>query len=63
MHVSLLAAYDLGAPAALLQSIYDAECQIQKPIDGTNDAPSEHVRITPDDFTKYLGEERCVCGK
>lgn len=60
MHVSLLAAYDLGAPAALLQAIYDTESHIQKPIDDENDAPLEQVKITPDDFTKYIGQERCV---
>jgi hypothetical protein len=60
MHVSLLAAYDLGAPAALLQAIYDTERQIQKPIDGEKDTPSERVKIAPDDFTKYVGQERCV---
>lgn len=60
MHISLLAAYDLGAPAPLLQAIYDAERQIQKPIDEENDTPLERVKIIPDNFTKYVGQERCV---
>lgn len=60
LHVSLLAAYDLGAPAVLLQAIYDTERQILKPIDGETDVPSEHVKIVPDNFTKYLGQVRCV---
>ncbi|KAF8141344.1 hypothetical protein EV363DRAFT_1247962 [Boletus edulis] len=54
----LLAAYDLGAPATVLQAIYDTKCQIQKPIDGENDTPLEQVKITPDNFTKYVGDRR-----
>ena len=60
LHVSLLAAYDLGAPAVLLQAIYDTERQILKPVDGETDVPSEHVKIVPDNFAKHLGQVRCV---
>jgi hypothetical protein len=57
LHISLLAAYDLGAPTALLHAIYDTERQILKPID----SPPEQVKITPNNFAKYLGQPRCVC--
>ncbi|KIJ21190.1 hypothetical protein PAXINDRAFT_6963 [Paxillus involutus ATCC 200175] len=54
----VLAAYDLGAPASVLQAIYDAESARQRPIDVDKDATLDQVRITPDNFREHLGEGR-----
>jgi hypothetical protein len=32
LYFSILAAYDLGAPAGLLHKIYDLEAKVQRPI-------------------------------
>lgn len=60
---SLLAAYDLGAPAQLIQAIYDDEAKIQRPIDlRTNGAAPEDVPkpgvINDTNWTEYLGNEK-----
>ncbi|KAL4251919.1 Questin oxidase-like protein [Abortiporus biennis] len=58
----LLAAYDLGAPASLLQAIYDQEKRGLADIhtvDRVNKVVEEqHVDITDHDWTKYLGQDR-----
>lgn len=62
---SVLAAYDLGAPGSLIQTIYDDEAKIQRPIDLKLDgAPAEASpkpgAIGDDNWTKWLGDARCV---
>ncbi|KIJ21191.1 hypothetical protein PAXINDRAFT_107074 [Paxillus involutus ATCC 200175] len=54
----LLAAYDLGAPASVLQAIYDIKSADQRPIDAEEDATSNRVRITLDNLREYLGQGR-----
>ncbi|KAF9224210.1 hypothetical protein BS17DRAFT_780644 [Gyrodon lividus] len=54
----LLAAYDLGAPASVLQAIYDAKSPAQRPIDVGGDATLDQVNITSDNFREYVGQER-----
>ncbi|KIJ21192.1 hypothetical protein PAXINDRAFT_165928 [Paxillus involutus ATCC 200175] len=56
----LLAAYDIGAPAAVLQAIYDAENAGQRPIDveEPEGAPPDQVKITPDNLREHVGEGR-----
>ena len=61
---SLLAAYDLGAPAQLLQKIYDTEAKDQSDIlsferkSGKYEAVQE--TLTVQTWTKGLGDERWV---
>ncbi|KIJ65366.1 hypothetical protein HYDPIDRAFT_27384 [Hydnomerulius pinastri MD-312] len=56
----LLAAYDLAAPASVLQRIYEAEKNSQRPIDvgGEQENALDQVKITPDNFGEYVGQER-----
>ncbi|KAH7891027.1 hypothetical protein F5I97DRAFT_1934109 [Phlebopus sp. FC_14] len=62
----LLASYDLGAPAQVLQAIYSAEDCSQRPInlEGEKEDTAgyqvhlDQVKITPDNFGQYLGQER-----
>lgn len=61
---SLLAAYDLGAPAKLLQAIYDNEAKDLDPIhmaDRTTKLVEEqHVDITLRNWTEFLGQHKYV---
>lgn len=59
---SLLAAYDLGAPPAVLQAIYEEEEKVQSPINLVNrkekkTAPPE-VTISDVNWTEYVGQEK-----
>ncbi|KIK95073.1 hypothetical protein PAXRUDRAFT_141563 [Paxillus rubicundulus Ve08.2h10] len=56
----LLAAYDLGAPAPVLQAIYDTESAGQRQIgvDEPEDGTLDQVTITPDNLREHLGQER-----
>ncbi|GJJ14036.1 hypothetical protein Clacol_008293 [Clathrus columnatus] len=59
----LLAAYDLGAPAELIQAIYDDEAKVQRPIDlKTNGVPPEDVPkpgvINDSNWTEWLGNHK-----
>ncbi|KAH9841517.1 uncharacterized protein C8Q71DRAFT_700804 [Rhodofomes roseus] len=58
----LLAAYDLGAPAKLLQAIYDQERSGLSPIhlaDRSKDVvEKQETAITLQNWTKYLGQEK-----
>jgi hypothetical protein len=56
--VSILAAYDLGAPAKVLQAIYDTEAKILRPIDSVEKKALEN--LTQQNWTNYLGQEMCV---
>jgi hypothetical protein len=56
---SLLAAYDLGAPASLLQTIYDKETNELPPAD-LGQAPTEIVTITENNWTQYVGDPKYV---
>ena len=56
----MLAAYDLGASAKLLQDIYDEEKGSLKPLHYENTAPKKEphtVTITKANWTEYLGTE------
>ncbi|EJU04191.1 hypothetical protein DACRYDRAFT_20805 [Dacryopinax primogenitus] len=50
----LLAAYDLGAPPALLQAIYDAEASSQRPLDG--EGTLKDLVIDHKNWTEYVGK-------
>ena len=58
---SILAGYDLGAPASLLQKMYDAELEGLLPIhefgrkEGKAEVPTEAITFAT--WTKYLGDE------
>jgi hypothetical protein len=61
---SLLAAYDIGASEALLESICNEEYNSLLPV-FTADRPNRVVERQPDvltreNWTKYLGQEKCV---
>jgi hypothetical protein len=54
---SLLSAYDLGAPAKVLQAIYDSASPPLNPIDhglGKN----EFQQITEKNWSEFLGQEK-----
>lgn len=61
---SLLAAYDLGAPAPLLQSIYDANIKGLVPLHAvdlkTGAVEEQKVRITTQNWTEFLGQAKYV---
>jgi hypothetical protein len=61
---SLLAAYDLGAPAKLLQAIYNEEQKMQRPVDlGNKETTIENVNvsdITKENWQTFLGKDRCA---
>lgn len=58
----LLAAYDFGATAKQLQAIYDAELNELDPIHladrATKTVEEQHVTITAENWTEYLGQEK-----
>ena len=57
---SILAAYDMGAPPALLQKIYDTEAEYQRPIILPPDpkaGPHESIYITASNWTLHLGSK------
>ncbi|TBU62348.1 hypothetical protein BD310DRAFT_919205 [Dichomitus squalens] len=58
----LLAVYDLGAPAALLQKIYDREAESQSDIETwerkSGKIEAAHETITNENWTNFLGDER-----
>ncbi|GJE96190.1 questin oxidase family protein [Phanerochaete sordida] len=58
----LLAAYDFGASAKQLQAIYDAELDELDPIHladrATKTVEEQHVTITAENWTEYLGQEK-----
>ena len=62
MSVSLLAAYDLGASPQLLQYIYDVGGRDLDSIHladrRTKTVAEQHVTLTAEDWTKYLGREK-----
>lgn len=49
----ILAAYDLGAPAGLLQKIYHDEARIQRPI--IWEEKDKAILVTEDNWVQYLG--------
>jgi len=58
-----LAAYDLGAPASLIQKIYDEEAKLQRPIDlKENGVVPEGVvkpgQINDENWTNWLGDQK-----
>lgn len=53
---SLLAAYDLGASATLLQKIYENEAKIQRPILLSD--TDKQIVITADNWTQYIGNRK-----
>jgi hypothetical protein len=60
---SILAAYDLGAPASLIQAIYDDEAKIQRPIDLKDNGLVPEGVIKPGEineanWTKWLGDAK-----
>lgn len=59
---SVLAAYDLGAPAALLQKIYDREALGQSDIQSWErkggKVEAAHETLTVENWTNFLGNER-----
>ncbi|KAJ7449299.1 hypothetical protein FB451DRAFT_1288052 [Mycena latifolia] len=53
----LLAAHDLGAPAPLLQTIYDKEVSMQQPLRGAvSDAGANSAVVTDLNWTSHLGK-------
>ncbi|KAL0950038.1 hypothetical protein HGRIS_010046 [Hohenbuehelia grisea] len=50
----LLAAYDLGAPAGVLQKIYDIEVKSQRPI--FVEEKHKDIVVTQNNWTQYLGK-------
>jgi Questin oxidase-like len=60
--LSLLAAYDLGASAKVLQAIYDEDVKIQRNIDlGDKDTTIGEIELenlTLENWTTFLGEEK-----
>ncbi|KZT62051.1 hypothetical protein CALCODRAFT_490619 [Calocera cornea HHB12733] len=50
----LLAAYDLGAPPALLQEIYDAEASYQRPIEG--EGKLNDLEVDRKNWTEHVGK-------
>ena len=55
---SLLAAYDLGAPAGLLQEIYNDEARIQRPI--FLDETDKAIVVNEENWPQYLGNHKLV---
>lgn len=59
---SLLAAYDLGAPVKLLQSIYDAQLSGLDPIHladrQTKTVEEQHVDMNKTNWQQYVGNEK-----
>jgi hypothetical protein len=53
---SLLAVYDLGAPANVLQAIYDAKVKSLRPIDMVD--KKELEPMTGENWTNFLGQEK-----
>lgn len=62
MTLSLLAAYDLGAPEHLLQAIYDDEKNNLSPLHladrKTGAVEVQKVTVNAQNWTQYLGEEK-----
>ena len=60
--ISLLAAYDLGAPAKILQAIYDEDKKMQRHIDlGETDTTIGEIEldnVTLENWTTFLGEQK-----
>jgi hypothetical protein len=60
--ISLLAAYDLGAPAKILQAIYDEDTKMQRHIDlGENDTTIGEIEldnVTLENWTTFLGKQK-----
>ena len=56
--VSILAAYDLGTPAAHLKKIYDEENKDQRPI--YLQKSDESIVVTRDNWVQYLSNGRCA---
>lgn len=59
----MLAAYDLGAPASVIQAIYDEEAKVQRPIDlkldgATPEAAPLPGEIKDDNWTRWLGDAK-----
>jgi Questin oxidase-like len=56
---SLLSAYDMGAPAKVLQAIYDSAAAPLNPI-GYGLSKNEVVQIDENNWFNYLGDEKCA---
>lgn len=56
---SILAAYDLGATAGMLQKIYDEEAAVQRPI-YLDDSKNKDIVITTENWTQFVGNIKCV---
>lgn len=54
--ISILAAYDLGAPAGLLAKIYESEGRIQRPI--YLDEKDRHIVVDNKNWVQYLGNQK-----
>lgn len=58
---SLLAAYDLGASAKLLQAINDDASDGVKTLLPIQSSPSDHLEtVTLNNWTQFLGKEKSV---
>ena len=60
---SLLAAYDLGAPASVIKAIYDEDAKMQRSIDlnldgATPEASPKPGEIKDDNWTRWLGDQK-----
>ena len=63
---SVLAAYDLGAPAQVIKAIYNDEAKVQRPIDLKLDGVTVESSPNPgevkdDNWTRWLGDQKWVC--
>jgi hypothetical protein len=56
---SLLSAYDMGAPAKVLQAIYDSAAAPLNPL-GFGLGKNEVVQIDENNWFDYLGDEKCA---
>lgn len=60
---SVLAAYDLGAPAQVIKAIYNDEAKVQRPIDLKLDGVTVESSPNPgevkdDNWTRWLGDQK-----
>ncbi|KAJ4479015.1 hypothetical protein J3R30DRAFT_3702022 [Lentinula aciculospora] len=56
----ILAAYDLGAPPAILQKIYDEEARVQRPI--ILEEKDKEMIVTEENWPQYLGNQHAYNG-
>ena len=62
--ISILAAYDLAAPAKVLQAIYDEEAKILSPINLVDRkeriVQNLDITVTGDNWTEFVGPEKYI---